>query len=282
MGSVLITGTSSGFGLASSIELAQRGWQVLATMRDLAKRANLEQAAAASGVTARVAIARLDVVDPSSIATDVPLLLAQAGGRLDAVVHNAGVAVGGAFEDLPESEVRRVMETNFFGVLALTRALLPTFRAQRRGRIVVVSSNSAYAGEPANSIYVASKWAVEGWAESLAYEVAPFGIAVALVEPGAHRTEIWDNSPHVLPEGSPYRRWIERLERAVEEKVVAKARDPREVARTIAMAVTARRPRFRYPVGPDAWLGHIMRGLVPTRLQRAAISRYLGLPTRLS
>jgi NAD(P)-dependent dehydrogenase (short-subunit alcohol dehydrogenase family) len=103
--------------------------------------------------------------------------------KLDAVIHNAGVAAAGALEDLPESELRRVMETNFFGVLELTRALLPTFRAQRRGRIVIVSSEAAFMGQPTNSIYCASKWAVEGWAEAIAYELEPFEIDIILVEP---------------------------------------------------------------------------------------------------
>lgn len=277
MRTVLITGTSSGFGLVTSVELARAGWRVLATMRNLAKREPLERAAADAGVAERIVIERLDVTDAAAIANDVPAVLARAGGGLDAVVHNAGVAVGGAFEDLPESELRRVMETNFFGVLALTKVLLPTFRAQRRGRILVVSSNSAYAGEPANSIYVASKWAVEGWAESLAYEIAPFGLDVVLVEPGSYRTEIWQSSPRILPAGSPYEGWLRKLERAIDERVVASARDPREVAATIVTALNAARPRFRYPVGPDAWIGHITRGLVPSRVLRAAISRYLGL-----
>jgi len=203
--------------------------------------------------------------------------LQRSGGRLDAVVHNAGVAVGAAFEDVPEAEARRVMETNFWGVLALTRALLPAFRAQRSGRILIVSSNSAYAGEPANAIYVASKWAIEGWAESLAYEVSPFGIDVVLVEPGSYKTEIWGSSPRILPESSPYRALMQHLEKVIDEKVLANARDPREVAQVIARALGARRPRFRYPVGPDAWIGHVLRGKLPSRVQRFAITRFLGL-----
>jgi NAD(P)-dependent dehydrogenase (short-subunit alcohol dehydrogenase family) len=107
-------------------------------------------------------------------------MLSQTGNKLDAVVHNAGVAAAAALEDVPESELRRVMETNFFGVLELTRTLLPTFRAQRRGRIVIVSSEAAFMGQPTNSIYCASKWAVEGWAEAIAYELEPFGIDVVL------------------------------------------------------------------------------------------------------
>jgi len=277
MPSVLITGTSSGFGLHTAIELARRGWRVFATMRNLDKRTPLDEAAAEAGVAQRLELIRLDVTDATSIEEAVRDILQRSGGRLDAVVHNAGVAVGAAFEDVPEVEARRVMETNFWGVLALTRALLPAFRAQRSGRILIVSSNSAYAGEPANAIYVASKWAIEGWAESLAYEVSPFGIGVVLVEPGSYKTEIWGSSPRILPESSPYRALMQHLEKVIDEKVLANARDPREVAQVIARALGARHPRFRYPVGPDAWIGHLLRGKLPSRVQRFAITRFLGL-----
>jgi NAD(P)-dependent dehydrogenase (short-subunit alcohol dehydrogenase family) len=278
---VLITGTSSGFGLVTAVELARRGWSVVATMRDLARRRALDEALAAAGVGARVRIERLDVTDAGGMAGALLALLGSgADSGLDAVVHNAGVAVGGAFEDLPDAELRRVMETNFFGVLSLTRALLPTLRAQRRGRVLIVSSNSAFAGEPANSIYVASKWAIEGWAESLAYEIAPFGLEVVLVEPGPYRTAIWDSSPRILPADSPYRAWLQHLERIIDERVIAQARDPQEVADAIAKALDARRPRFRYPVSPEARIGHILRGKVPSRLLRAALTRYLGLAHR--
>lgn len=279
MRTALITGTSSGFGLHSSVELARRGWRVIATMRDLGKRAALEEAAAAAGVAERVQVERLDVTDAEAMRGVVPALLDVCGGRLDAVVHNAGVAVGAAFEDLPQRELRLVMETNFFGVLELTRLLLPTFRAQRRGRIVVVSSNSAYAGEPANSIYCASKWAVEGWAESIAYELEPFGIDVVLVEPGPYRTEIWNSSPRIKPAGSAYTPLLERLELAIDTHVAKDARDPREVAAVIAEALTVAKPRFRYPVSPQAKIGHFLRGKLPSRWLRKGVTRLLGLHT---
>ena len=118
-------------------------------------------------------------------------------------MHNAGVAAAGALEDVPESEVRRVMETNFFGVLSLTRALLPTFRGQRRGRIVIVSSEAAFYGQPTNAIYCASKWAIEGWAEATAYELEPFGIDFVLVEPGPYRTAIWESTPNSSRRAAP-------------------------------------------------------------------------------
>ena len=206
MRTLLVTGCSSGFGRSTAVALAAKGWLVFASMRDPGKRDALDAAAADAGVPPdRLRVLPLDVTEPASVERAVDEVLTGTGGQLDAVVHNAGVSSGGAFEDLPDAEVRRVFETNFFGVLAVTRALLPTFRGQRRGRIVVVSSASGLAGNPALSAYCASKFAIEGWAESVAYELGPFGIDVVLVEPGSYRTDIWDNSPRIVPEGSPYR-----------------------------------------------------------------------------
>lgn len=277
MRSVLITGTSTGFGLVSAVELAKRGWRVFATMRSLDRKGPLEAALKQAGVSDNVEIGQLDVTDRASVAAAVKRTLEESGGRLDAVVHNAGTATGGAFEDLPEAELRRVMETNFFGVLELTRALLPTFRAQGSGRILIVSSESAFAGQPANSIYCASKWAVEGWAESLAFEVTQFGIEVVLVEPGPYVTDIWDSSPRICPEGSAYRAWSQYVFRAGDAHVAARGRDPHEVAKRIADLLEARRPPFRNPVGRIAHISHFMRGKLPSRVWRKVAARYLGL-----
>ncbi|HSA66450.1 MAG TPA: SDR family NAD(P)-dependent oxidoreductase, partial [Methyloceanibacter sp.] len=136
MPTVLITGTSTGFGRVATELLAARGWRVFATMRDLARKEPLERALKEAGLSERVTFVQLDVTDPSSIEAAVESVLAQTGNTLDAVVHNAGIAVAGVLEDLSDDDIRRVMETNFLGVLNLTRALLPTFRAQRHGRIV--------------------------------------------------------------------------------------------------------------------------------------------------
>ena len=277
MRTVLITGTSTGIGLAATVELAKRGWRVFATMRNTGKRAVLEEALQAAGAGANVEISALDVTSTASIGDAVAHVLERTGGSLDAVVHNAGVAAGGAFEDIPEAELRRVMDTNFFGVMELTRALLPTFRKQRKGRVVVVSSESAFTGQPANSIYVASKWAIEGWAESLAFEVTPFGIELALIEPGPYFTEIWNSSPRISPAESAYRNWVQNMFRAGDAHVAARGRDPREVAVKIADVLQASRPRFRNPVGMLARLSHLMRGKVPASLLRKGVERYLGL-----
>jgi NAD(P)-dependent dehydrogenase (short-subunit alcohol dehydrogenase family) len=277
MRSVLIAGTSSGIGLATVVVLASRGWRVFATMRNPNKKNPLEQALRAVGAQVNVDIEELDVASQASIQAATASILARTGNTLDAVVHNAGVAAAGALEDVPELELRRVMETNFFGVLGLTRALLPTFRAQRRGRIVIVSSEAAFYGQPTNAIYCASKWAIEGWAEAIAYELEPFGIDVVLVEPGPYRTEIWESTPRFQPTGSPYRTWVRQVFGAADAHAATMSRDPKEVALAIARALEARRPRFRYPVGLFARFNHFVRGKVPTTWLRRAMKLYLSM-----
>jgi NAD(P)-dependent dehydrogenase (short-subunit alcohol dehydrogenase family) len=278
MPTVLITGTSTGFGNVATELLAARGWRVFATMRDLKRKDSLERVLKAAGSSERVTFLQLDVTDQASIEAAVKSVLAETGNTLDAVVHNAGIAVAGVLEDLSDAEIRRVMETNFFGVLSLTRALLPTFRAQGHGRIILVSSQAALAGQPGNSMYCASKWALEGWAESLAYEVDPFGIDVVVIEPGPYRTEIWNSSKWIMPQDSAYLGWLKRLRHGVDRHQSQTSREPKEVAATILKALEARRPRFRYQVGPFAKLDYFLRGKMPTKLIRRGTTRYLGLP----
>jgi NAD(P)-dependent dehydrogenase (short-subunit alcohol dehydrogenase family) len=278
MPTVLITGTSTGFGRVTTELLAARGWRVFATMRDLARKDSLEHALREAGLSERVTFVRLDVTDRASIETAVATVLSETDNTLDAVVHNAGIAVAGVLEDLSDGDIWRVMDTNFFGVLRLTRALLPRFREQRRGRIVLLSSQAAFAGQPGNSMYCASKWALEGWAESLAYEVDPFGIDVVLIEPGPYRTEIWSSTKWVVPANSAYLSWLKLLRQAADRHQARTSGDPKEVAAVIAKALEARRPRFRYQVGFFAKLDYFLRGKVPTRLIRRGTTRYLGLP----
>lgn len=277
MRTVLITGSSAGFGLLTVVELAKRGWRVIASMRNLDRKGPLEAALKSAGAAQNVDFVQLDVTDAASIAKGVEETLAITGGFLDAVIHNAGVAAGGAFEDIPDADLRRVMETNFFGVMTLTRALLPTFRKQRSGRIVIMSSESAFNGQPGNAIYVASKWAVEGWAESLAYDIEQFGIQVLLVEPGPYVTDIWQTSPRFAPSGSVYRRWSENVFRAGDAHLAAKGRDPQEVAVKIANVLEANRPSFRNPVHRLAHFTHFARGKIPSRWLRNFVETYLGL-----
>lgn len=276
MRTVLITGASSGFGLAASILLAQRNWRVIATMRSLDKQSALVDAARAAGVAGSIVVEQLDVTD-AALPARMAEIIAAVGGRIDAVVNNAGLAVVGAFEDVPPADLRRVMDTNFYGALDVTRALLPTFRAQRKGRIVFVSSDSGFAGEPTNAIYCASKFAIEGFAESLAFEVAPFGIDVALVEPGPFRTEIWQSLQRVRPPGTPYAALLDKVWPSLDAFIAKNAGDPQDVARAIATVLDATRPRFRTPVGATARWSLFVRGKVPSSVIRRVLSWHLGL-----
>jgi NAD(P)-dependent dehydrogenase (short-subunit alcohol dehydrogenase family) len=265
-----------GFGVVTAAELARRGWHVFATMRNLDKRARLDEAVA--GNADRVDVLPLDVNDQASVDGALARVLEATGGELGAVVHNAGISGGGAFEDLSDEAIRSVMETNFYGVLRVTRAVLPTMRAQHGGRIVIVSSAAAFRGTPGQSHYIASKWAIEGWAESVSIEVRQFGIDVICVEPGPYRTDIWDSAERTIPEGSAYAGMAFPLERFVERRVIPRARDPQEVATTIANALEVAHPRFRYPVGPEAHMAWAARGKVPHRVFERLASLYVGLP----
>jgi NAD(P)-dependent dehydrogenase (short-subunit alcohol dehydrogenase family) len=140
-----------------------------------------------------------------------------------------------------------------------------------------MSSEAAFNGHPCNSIYVASKWAVEGWAESLAFEVDQFGIEVVLVEPGPYVTDIWQASPRIAPSDSAYRRWSEHVFRAGDAHVASKGGDPQVVAVRVADLLEASRPGFRNPVGRLARYTHFARGKIPSRWLRRGVEAYLGL-----
>ena len=191
---VLITGASSGFGLLTTIALARQGWRVLATMRDLSRKDRLEAAAKVGSVLDRIEFLALDVTDFQQIST-LAAEIAVRPAQLDAIVNNAGFATAGFAEDVSDVELRRQFDTNFFGATAVTRAFLPQLRLQGGGYIVMLSSISGRIGFPGVSGYVASKFALEGWAETLRLEMKPLGIQVVLVEPGSFRP----TSGHVTP-----------------------------------------------------------------------------------
>ena len=186
----LVTGSSSGFGLLTSVELAKAGYRVVATMRDLKRRAKLDQAGSAAGVADKIDVRALDVTKFSEVPGVVDTVVRDYG-RIDVLVNNAGFAMAGFAEDIKLEELRQQFETNFFGAVAMTKAVLPTMRKQRSGHIIQISSIVGLQGSLTISSYSASKHALEGWSESLRLEVNSLGINVVLVEPGSFDTGVW-------------------------------------------------------------------------------------------
>jgi NAD(P)-dependent dehydrogenase (short-subunit alcohol dehydrogenase family) len=262
--SVLITGATSGLGLEIALYLAERGFQVYATMPDLQEREALDEAATRRKV--QLQVPRLDVTDQASIDAAVRATVEQSGG-IYAVVNNAGIALRGYFEDLLDEEIRQVFEVNLFGTMAVTRAVLPYMRQARRGRIVTISSVVGRIGHMGRSAYAASKFALEGWGESLALELAPLGIQVVLIEPGIVHTARWTTNQGVatraLEPNSPYHAWFVQAEKMGDDLLRVTPTTPADVAKAVHQALTARQPRMRYIVGRKANLVVLLRRYLP-------------------
>src|SRR5207248_6071662 len=192
----LITGSSSGFGLLTTLELAKRGYKVVATMRDTSRRGKLDEPVGAAGLKDSVEVRRLDITDQHTLFASIYQII-QYHKRIDVLVNNAGFAMAGFAEDMRYTEIRQQFETNFFGHVSVTKAILPVMRAQKSGHIIMVSSISGLVGQPVVSSYSASKFALEGWSEALRIETHSLGIRVVLVEPGAFATDIWDRNVKV-------------------------------------------------------------------------------------
>ena len=253
---VLITGASSGIGRATVVECAARGWRVVATMRTPADGADL---AALPGVI----VLPLDVACQESVEAALAATLAHFG-RLDGLVNNAGYAVDGVFEGTDDATIRRQFETNVFGLMRVTRAAIPVMRRQDGGTLVQVSSMGGRVTFPLYSIYHATKWAVEGFSESLAFELRSFGIRVRLIEPGAIRTDFYGRSrePIAGPPGAGYDELVARCE-AISLAGGRGGSPPEVVAATIVRAITDRGWRLRYPVAAPAPLLMRLRKLLP-------------------
>ena len=273
----VVTGSSSGFGLLTVVELAKAGFFVVATMRQLDRRTRLDEALARSGtdLSSRVEARQLDVTDFNRIPAAMAEI-AQAHGRIDVLVNNAGFGVGGFAEDVLLDELRLQLETNFFGQVAVTKAVLPTMRAQRSGHIIMVSSILGLIGQPMVSSYCASKHALEGWAEALRIELRALGIKVVLVEPGAYKTDIWTRNVMVSSgstnESSPNRDRSRRYVEGVKESQREMA-DPVEVAELIARIAQDPNPRLRYRAGKDAKIGYFMRAVLPWNLWEGMVEK---------
>jgi len=269
----LVTGSSSGIGLLTTVELARAGFRVVASMRDLGRRQRLDEAAAAAGMTNKLDVRRLDITEFDR----VPEFIAQLDGnygRLDVLVNNAGFAMAGFAEDLLLEELRQQFETNFFGSVAVAKAVLPIMRRQRSGHIIMVSSIGGRISAPVIGAYDSSKFALEGWSESLRIETRSLGIRVVLVEPGSYQTDIWERNVRLgsvaVDRNSPNHERAERFAEMV--KKVHKA-DPLPVAKLIARIAQTPNPRLRYRVGFDSHLQFWLHTLLPWKLYEKLVIR---------
>lgn len=274
---VLITGTSSGIGLSTAVACAKAGHSVVATMRNLDGRKALESAAAEAGAT--VAVERLDVTS-GAVGPKIRELILKYG-PFYAVVNNAGIGVGGAFEEQTEEDIREQFETNVFGTMEVTRAVLPSMRAAGRGRVINVSSMQGRVGLPCVSAYAATKHAIEGFSESLRWELEPFGVGVHLVEPGTTRTPMIAGKQRrgaLVSSKGPYAALHEWVERFIKEEA-ERAATPELVGARIAELVTAPSPPFRTIVGREASALVALRRALPDRVFASGVrfySRYRG------
>lgn len=246
MAIVLITGTSSGIGLATAITLARAGHEVIATMRNPATGAELRKIVESEKLP--VTIRALNVDSDESVATAVDGARSR-HGHIDVLVNNAGVPGGGPVEEVTVDDFRRVMETNFFGSLRCIKAVLPEMRERRSGCIINVTSIAGRVATASQSSYSASKFALEALSECLAQEMKPFNVQVAIVEPGVIATPIFGKAAPPPP-SSPYvhRRRLVAFFRAS----LAKPTGPFVVAETIRGIVAGESTQLRYPSGPDA------------------------------
>src|SRR5580704_4474248 len=243
---VLITGCSTGIGRAAAHLFASRGWGVTATMRRPEDAGDL----AAAG---DVRVEPLDVVDLASVDRAVARTL-EAFRRLDVVVNNAGFGAFGPFETAPEWLIERQTGTNLIGVFNVTRAALPTMRAQKSGVIVNVSSIGGLTTPPLNSIYHATKYAIVGFTEGLTYELEPFGIRAKVVAPGGVATDFATRSLSLTFQGGggPYADTIAKVMATFRKRAASGHSKPEAIAEVIFEAATDNLPRVRYVAGPDA------------------------------
>ncbi len=266
---VLITGASSGIGRETALRFQREGWNVAATMRSPEKETELDRLPG-------VVCPALDVTRPETITAAIDQTLARFG-HIDAVVNNAGYGLIGPFETFSEDQIERQFQTNVFGLMAVTRAVLPHLRAQRDGVIVNVASFAGRSIFPYYSVYHASKWAVEGFSDSLQYELKPYGVRVKIIEPGIVKTEFWGRSTDranatgitAYDEGQPVLDLIDEAAGVI-------ATLPADVAEAIWRATNDQSSRQRYVIGVDAHLTLMARKVLSDGMYRTLMTTLFG------
>ncbi|TRU67713.1 MAG: SDR family NAD(P)-dependent oxidoreductase [Microcystis viridis Mv_BB_P_19951000_S69] len=304
----LITGCSSGFGLLTTVELLQRGFLVIATMRNLEKRDRLDKALSKLDFLANQSslnsfqttsqelslktesspfldtphpfckLFQLDVTRLDSIQVCVGNII-EYFKSIDVLVNNAGYGLGGFAEDTSLEEFRSLFETNFWGLVTLTQAVIPQMRTNGQGHIINVSSLYGLMGVPAFSAYCSSKFAVEGFSESLRYELRPFNIWVSLVEPGSYPTDIFSANMRVASNSqnlnSPYYERGQRLLNKILEDIKSTKADPQAVAKLIGKIAQTKTPKLRYMIGSES-IYVTLKNLLPSFLFESLLAYFLS------
>ncbi|QWJ04020.1 oxidoreductase [Bacillus mycoides] len=270
----IITGASSGFGLLTTLELAKKDYFVIATMRNLEKQVDLISQATKLHLQQNIKVQQLDVTDQGSI-HNFQLFLNEIN-RIDILINNAGYANGGFIEEIPVEEYRKQFETNLFGAISITQLVLPYMRKQKSGKIINISSISGQVGFPGLSPYVSSKYALEGWSESLRLEVKPFGIDVALLEPGSYNTNIWEVGKQLTENQSdttsPYKEYMNKIQKHINNGNDTLG-NPMDVANKIVEIAEARRTTLRYPIGKGVKFMIFAKKVLPWRLWEFLVLR---------
>ena len=246
----LITGCSSGIGYETALMLGRNGFRTFATMRNTKKSDSLQEIIRKEGLD--VSIQQLDVNDNASIENTINNIKNEAN-RIDVLINNAGFGLVGFFEDLTLDEIRDQFETNFFGVLNITKKIIPIMRLQKSGTIINISSGAGQVGFPGISAYVSTKFAIEGFSESLMYELLPYGIKVVIIEPGVIKTDFFRNckvSEHSMKKNSTYSPSLDKFQRNI-ELMQEHATSPTDVAKVIIQVLGKSEPKQRYIVGND-------------------------------
>jgi NAD(P)-dependent dehydrogenase (short-subunit alcohol dehydrogenase family) len=262
---IVITGASSGIGKATALHFADRGWKVVATMRDPSRSPFASRAG--------IAVVKLDVTELKSIDEAAREIL-RIAPRIDVLLNNAGYGLRGVFEAYTREQVEAQMKTNVTGTMDVVRAFLPVLRSQHGGTIINISSVGGRIGFPLFSVYQASKFAVEGFTEALSYELEDQGIRVRLIEPGFIRTDFHNRSmDHAGKAEMPaYEGFVARTLRQ-QERLESRGSAPESAARVIYRAATSTRRKMRFPVGSDARLVLFIRTVLPDVLFRAIFRR---------
>jgi NAD(P)-dependent dehydrogenase (short-subunit alcohol dehydrogenase family) len=245
----IVTGSATGIGYETVIHLARKGFHTYASMRNLPKADEITKIAKSENLPLRVI--QLDVTDDISIKKAIDTVINESG-KVDVLVNNAGYGLIGSIEDMFIEELKAQYETNVFGVFRVTKAVLPYMRKQHGGSIINISSIAGRIALPLYSAYVSTKFAIEGLSESMAYELEPFGIKVAIIEPGAIKTNFRrEQAAKGSSEGSPYSSMMQSPSKVIEE-ILKHRLYPEEVAKTVIQAIENPKPKLRYIVGKDA------------------------------